>query len=269
MPMSSDRDQNCPNETGRPLLGRALVDWIVNSVDFPLAEAHSINSASWSDDASRRFNRFNLDAETGGIGSFLENPWVTPEGPLLDIACTSGHNLSLFSRRGIQPLYGIDISLPFVELAKKRVPGAFVHRADMVALPFRTGYFKTVVARGIFHNTTTQGFLKAMTEVHRVLRDDGVLFLRRRYRPFSFDRLTHYALYTYLEFDGARPETGGLRPTFVRNFVPPPQIKSLIESVGFKLIGDPPMRVVEQINNEGKWRYSIECICTKNAPSAG
>ena len=147
--------------------------------------------------------------------------------------------------------------MPFLKLAKKRLKYVHVQQADMGALPFRSNYFRTVVARGALHNTTTQGFLDAIMEIHRVLRDDGVLFLRRRYRPASFDRYTRFALYTYLRLDD-----DGM-PEVVRNFLPPTQIGDLVESVGFSLLGSPPMKKVHRQKNENNWRYSVQCICVK------
>ncbi|SRR6266545_1682373 len=278
-------DDGSSNETDRFLAGRKLIERIRSTPDFPVAEAHSINRRSWSDEASYRFDRFNIKAETGGIRSFFKNPWIKPEGPLLDIACSTGHNLAYFGKRGIEPLYGIDISLPLLKLAKKRLRRAHVQQADMIALPFRSNYFKTVIARGALHNTTTRGFLDALMEIHRVLRDDGVLYLRRRYRPANGKRYTHFALHTYVGVD----DEG--KTNVVRNFLPPMEMWALLESIGFKLVGDAPMTLIKKrrypvkaggegaqileralrgegvASGDGKKRYSVECICTKKAMS--
>jgi SAM-dependent methyltransferase len=276
MPGSSDEDENPSSETAKFRSGQALIEWIGNTPDFPLAEAHSINRRSWSDEGSRRFKRFDIEAETGGIRGFFENPRISVEGPLLDIACSTGHNLAFFQKQGIRPLYGIDISLPLLKLAKKRLPRVHVQQADMVALPFRSSFFKVVIARGAFHNTTTTGFLNALMEIRRVLRDDGIVFLRRRYRPNASDRYTHFALHTYVKLDAEG------KPAVVRNFIPLRQMQALVESAGFKAVGGQPIRVIEKSRNlvkagregahlrpdrGGKRRFIVEFICLKRAVS--
>lgn len=274
------RDLPGTSEGERFAAGQRLLDWIGRGKDFPLAQAHAINRASWSDTASERFERYDIAAPTGGIQCFFAGAPARVEGPLLDLACAGGHNLAFLEKQGVAPLYGVDISRPLLQLARKRVRSARVQQADMVALPFPSRFFKTVIARGALHNTTTTGFVRTLMEIHRVLRDDGIVFLRRRFRPAEEQSYTRVSLHTYLRVgrDGA--------PEVVRNYMPPGVLKSLIEAVGFDLTGDPPMTAVVKRRNPVKAgeeghahrrrsraagepaqekRFSVECICAKRS----
>ena len=113
-----------------------------------------------------------------------------PSARLLDIGCGAGRNAVPLARAG-WPVFGIDLSLPMVTAAARRVAeerlAERVHLllAPMDRLPLVSGSFDFIVAHGIW-NLARSGaeFRAAIQEAARVARPDAALFL------FTFSRNT-------------------------------------------------------------------------------
>lgn len=260
-----------PDDVEYPV-GQDLVDWINSSEDVPLDRAHAVNSARWSKDHNRKFRKFS-ESTLRSIEFFFDNPWQKPQGPLLDMGCAGGHHLKYCADRGIQPLYGIDIAEPFVKIAQERVPQAVIQRGDLLNLPYESNSFNAVVARGVLHITTTKGLLLALKEAQRVLKEGGLLYIHTRYKPALLEqnKVKRVRLFTYVIYKEARDRGEGSprkKIGMIRNFVPVPQLTSIIESVGFALLGDPPATISELTDERGDVRYNVAYICRKHGSGA-
>ena len=106
---------------------------------------------------------------------FIRN-MVKPQGMVLDVACGSGRHLIALGKEG-WGVVGVDISLKLLRIAKSRWSGAQVVLADMRFLPFKPEAFAAAVSMD-----TSFGYLpseqedtRSLRELHRVLRQDGVL----------------------------------------------------------------------------------------------
>jgi SAM-dependent methyltransferase len=249
-------------------VGQALVDWIDRSEDFPLSKAHEINTRHWTKQRGRRFSKF-LEVHGGGWAAmFLDNPWQKVEGPLLEVGCAGGHNLEYFAAKGIRPLFGIDATPAYVEKARARVPRASIQLGDFLNLPFESGSLGSIVARGTLHVTTTKGLLASLREAHRVLKQGGLMYINTRIKPALLERgrERRLSLFTYLIYKMPKEQRpGGERPRLcmVRNFVPEPQLTSLIASLGFLPLGDPPARLFTTRDDRGDVRESVSYVCMK------
>jgi SAM-dependent methyltransferase len=87
----------------------------------------------------------------------------------LDVGCGGGAVLAaLAGLLGAGRAAGVDPSTPFVEMARKRVPGASIRRAAAEALPFEDGSFDVVLSQLVvnFMNDSVQG----VGEMRRVAR---------------------------------------------------------------------------------------------------
>lgn len=56
----------------------------------------------------------------------------------VDLGCGNGCSLEKYREMGFERLYGVDFSLPAVELARERVPTATVEQGDLVSWRFET-----------------------------------------------------------------------------------------------------------------------------------
>lgn len=92
---------------------------------------------------------------------------------VLDIGCYSGVVSSLIAKNG-NDVYGVDLSEPSVELAKKKGIKAYVIDAEHI-LPFPADFFDTVFAGEIIEHIFDTD--RVLEEIKRVLKPDGHLVL--------------------------------------------------------------------------------------------
>jgi len=95
---------------------------------------------------------------------------------ILDIACGSGLFAFSLARKHCQ-VYGVDSSVDRIEMAKSLVQGHNCHFAvgDAENLPFKSGTFDKVVSVCSLEHFDDDE--RALAEMNRVLKDDGVLVL--------------------------------------------------------------------------------------------
>lgn len=93
-----------------------------------------------------------------------------------DVACGSGLHSIEMARRGCQ-VYGVDISEASIEMAKSLAKGCNCHFqvGDAENLPFESGMFDKVVSVCALEHFDDDE--KALAEMSRVLKDDGILVL--------------------------------------------------------------------------------------------
>ena len=99
---------------------------------------------------------------------------------VLDAGCGTGIFSIIFANNGAAAVTGIDISQGSLDTARSlkdrfQLENASFQREDMLSLPFNDGTFDIVWAWGTVHHTTAP--LKAVDELIRVLKDDGVILL--------------------------------------------------------------------------------------------
>lgn len=90
---------------------------------------------------------------------------------ILEIGCGNGWNMSRFAQYG-RPAIGLDAVIERVELAATHGPALL---ADGLQLPFAAGSLDMVYIQHVLHHIGDVD--RALSEVRRVLRPGGVLFL--------------------------------------------------------------------------------------------
>jgi 23S rRNA (guanine745-N1)-methyltransferase len=149
-----------------------------NGHSFDIARSGYLNLLQPQDRRSK--NPGDTSEAVAARRRFFEGGVVTPlvdgivravetRGSLLDVGCGEGHHLEAFRRSGIVDAWGVDISVPAIELAAKsyRQCRWVVANADRF-LPFADGTFDAVTSITARMNPE---------EFHRVLRPDGTLLI--------------------------------------------------------------------------------------------
>jgi ubiquinone/menaquinone biosynthesis C-methylase UbiE len=91
---------------------------------------------------------------------------------LLDVGCGSGVAAGIAHERGAK-VSGIDAALPFVEIARQRVPGADFRVGEIEALPYDDDSFEVVTGFASFQYAADP--VHALQEARRVTRPGGTV----------------------------------------------------------------------------------------------
>lgn len=93
---------------------------------------------------------------------------------ILDIGCGSGRDVKYFASRGSQVI-GLDFSFNLLNLAKSFSQQPLVN-ADLESFPFPNNVFDAVWAMASLIHITRQKISSVLSEIHRVLKPNAVLF---------------------------------------------------------------------------------------------
>lgn len=111
----------------------------------------------------------------------LRSVKLKPEQRLLDVGFGTGNTLAaLHDRYGDKvELYGIEPSEDMLTQARHRLNAKNIHLQIATAedLPFKASYFDYVVCSLVMHHLPFETKRKALKEVKRVLKPDGVFIL--------------------------------------------------------------------------------------------
>ena len=104
--------------------------------------------------------------------------WRVPKWPkagaILDIGCGPGLAAQVF-REAIGKVAGIDATPPFIEIARRRVPGGDFRVAEMEALPHADNSFDVVTGFNAFQYAASP--VNALREARRVAKPGGVIVI--------------------------------------------------------------------------------------------
>ncbi len=120
--------------------------------------------------------------------SVLAQPDVVKANSILDVGCGPGLAAQVFARR-IGQVAGADATAPFIEIARRRVPGGEFHLAEMEALPFAGGAFDVVTGFNSFQYAASP--VNALREARRVTRPDGIIVIAVWGLPESCEAAGH------------------------------------------------------------------------------
>jgi ubiquinone/menaquinone biosynthesis C-methylase UbiE len=111
----------------------------------------------------------------------LVNEGTIPVGQALDIGTGPGHDAVFLIQKGFNVI-GIDISPSAVKLARETASNAglfgFFQVGDLRQIPVEDRFIDFAYDRGCFHVLPPEDRPQAVTEVHRVLRKEGLYLLK-------------------------------------------------------------------------------------------
>jgi ubiquinone/menaquinone biosynthesis C-methylase UbiE len=100
---------------------------------------------------------------------------------VLDLGCGAGRHLVYLAQKGFF-VVGQDITSEGLEMAQKRLYAEKLNNSilvnhDVTELPFPDKSFDAVISTNALHHNMLKDINRAVDEIHRVLRDKGVLFV--------------------------------------------------------------------------------------------
>lgn len=93
---------------------------------------------------------------------------------ILDLGCGPGRDLITFSELGHRPV-GLDAAAAFVAMARAHSACEVWHQ-DMLALQLPPDRFDGIYANAVLFHVPSQELPRVLSELHRALRPQGVLF---------------------------------------------------------------------------------------------
>ncbi|MGY5875260.1 MAG: class I SAM-dependent methyltransferase [Candidatus Thorarchaeota archaeon] len=100
---------------------------------------------------------------------------------ILDLGCGTGRHLVYLSKLGFD-MYGLDASPRALNLAGDWLQeeglnaDLRMHRMEHT-FPFDDGFFDAVISVQVIHHNTMQNIVITVTEIERILRDEGMTFI--------------------------------------------------------------------------------------------
>ena len=121
----------------------------------------------------RLFGNVNKGLSLAGIRIFRPKK----EMDILDVGCGTGTHLELYGRYGCN-LYGIDRSLSMLDMARARLgDSARLESGDATSMPYEDRKFDLIISKLSLHEMSPQTRSGVLSEMKRVLRDDGHILL--------------------------------------------------------------------------------------------
>ncbi len=102
---------------------------------------------------------------------------IPKKGKLLDVGCGGGRDAKYFVQKGFD-VTGVDLSKVMLREARKQVPKAKFKEMDVLDLKFPDNTFDAVWAHAILLHLKRKDVPKALQELKRALKKDGILHVR-------------------------------------------------------------------------------------------
>jgi len=147
---------------------------------------------------------------------------------ILDCGCGPGMDTERFAQLGYS-VTAIDLSDRFVEIARRRVPNAFVQKMDMRSLTFPEAAFDGIWASFSLLHIRASEIQKTLFGFRSVLRDGGLFFT---------------ALHRGLRTEWVKTTISGMeRDTYMQEWLQA-DIEAIVHEAGFEVIGSRPFERV-------------------------
>lgn len=118
--------------------------------------------------------------------SFLA-PLIKKDAKILDAGCGTGGTITFLKNSGFKNVQGVDKSLSAINYCKQREIDN-VSKSDINNLPFNSNTFDAVICMDVLYH---KGVIpqKALSEIYRVLKTTGVLYLQEP--SYNFFKSAH------------------------------------------------------------------------------
>lgn len=145
----------------------------------------------WSKNLSKQWLIPSIEA------CYLSESWKSKGfKKFLDLGCGLGRHSIYFAQKGYE-VNSVDLSDYAIDYLKnwavKEQLNITTELCDMINLPFAEDTFDCIIAYNVIYHTDTQGFIKSIEEIKRVLKDKGELFITLLSKDtWSYQRADQY-----------------------------------------------------------------------------
>lgn len=162
----------------------------------------------------------------------------------VDLACGTGDIAFLLAEKYPDgQIVGIDLTEPMLELARKRNPFPQVEfrRQDMGAIELEDGTVDIVTGSYAVRNAADLG--QALSEIHRILKSDGIVALLDFSKPPQawFQRIQYLVLKYWCGLWGTilhgNPEVHAYIAASLKAFPDRQQLHNILQECGFEAVG--------------------------------
>ena len=149
-------------------------------------------------------------------GRLVEEALIAPGHAVLDLGCRTGTLAVLIKKRHPQAhVVGLDIDPRVLEHAASKARQAGVHidftQASALELPYPSAHFDRVVSSLMLHHLSREQKQRALSEIWRVLKPDGLLCVADFGRPHT--RFTRSVALVVRHFEQVADNIDGLLPS--------------------------------------------------------
>ena len=95
---------------------------------------------------------------------------------ILDLGCGTGRHTIYLLENGFK-VYGCDASESALNIAKEIIKNVEFKKCNMTSLPYKNNYFDGVLCHFVIQHGKIEQIKKAISEIYRVLRKEGILYL--------------------------------------------------------------------------------------------
>lgn len=95
---------------------------------------------------------------------------------ILDLGCGTGRHTSYLIDNGFD-VYACDVSENAISIAKQTLKEVEFKICDMISLPYKDEFFSGIYCDHVIQHSTVNNIKKAIGEISRVLKKNGILFL--------------------------------------------------------------------------------------------
>lgn len=127
-----------------------------------------------------------IEPERGSLRASKILHLIPENGIHLDIGVGRGDGTYLISK--MKKCIGFDYGFVSTKIAKKR--GLVVCQADARSMPFKSNTFGSVTCLDVLEHVPNPEFV--IREIHRVLKDDGILILQTPIQEMLKERFLHF-----------------------------------------------------------------------------
>lgn len=128
---------------------------------------------------------------------YLAELWKSKNfNKFLDLGCGLGRHSIYFAKKDFE-VYSVDLSEYGINHLRKWAEEEQVNikadTCDMLSLSFESDTFDCIMAYNVVYHTDTNGFIKSLNEIKRVLRSGGELFITLLSKDtWSYQRADNY-----------------------------------------------------------------------------
>lgn len=174
--------------------------------------------------------------------------WLAPGADVLDVGCGAGKHLVPLVRNGFRAV-GADLSEQALALLDPRYPRMV---ADIQRLPFSDRSFDAVTCYGVLQHLALAGQVKAVGELFRVLRHQGLVFVEVAGRlDMRYGRGKRIAADTFV------------REEILHHYFSQSELSELFQSAGFAVLTLEDKVTKKQYDNVLRRRHRIFTVMAK------